>query len=215
LSGTPQLTGRFLDAVALAQELQGGERRSGTGMPFLSHLLVVTGLVIEDGGDEDEAIAALLHDAVEGGGGRPLLKRIERDFGARVARIVELLSDTLDGRSELSWVELKARYLEQLDACEDEGTLRVALSDKLHNARSIVRDYRYEGHAIWERFTEKNAQQQLWYSTQLVELFGRKRPGALAADLRNAVDELAALIAADQEETDEPYLPDQPRGSGR
>jgi (p)ppGpp synthase/HD superfamily hydrolase len=208
LSGTPQLTGRFLDAVALAQELQGGERRSGTGMPFLSHLLVVTGLVIEDGGDEDEAIAALLHDAVEGGGGRPLLKRIERDFGARVAGIVELLSDTLDGRSELTWVELKARYLEQLDACEDEGTLRVALSDKLHNARSIVRDYRYEGHAIWERFTEKTAQQQLWYSTQLVELFARKRPGALAADLRNAVDELAALIAADQEEADEPYLPD-------
>ncbi len=176
-------------------------------MPLLAHLFVVTGLVIEDGGDEDEAIAALLHDSVEDGGGRRVLARIQSGFGARVASMVQELSDTIDGDPEKSWVELKARYLKQLEACEDPGTLRVALADKVHNARSIVRDYRYEGHATWERFTEKTAQQQLWYSRELAELFSRKRPGPLADDLRDAVDELTALIAADPQETDEPYVP--------
>jgi (p)ppGpp synthase/HD superfamily hydrolase len=121
-----------------------------------------------------------------------------------VAGIVEELSDTIDGDTQTPWVELKARYLKRLEACEDEGTLLVALADKLHNARSIVRDYRYEGHVIWERFTEKTAQQQLWYSRQLAELFGRKLPGPLAADLRDAVDELAALIEADPQEAGPP-----------
>jgi (p)ppGpp synthase/HD superfamily hydrolase len=208
LSGPPQLTGRFLEAVALAQELQGSERRSGTGMPFLAHLFVVTGLVIEDGGDEDEAIAALLHDTVEDGGGWPVLERIEASFGVRVARMVKELSDTIDGDPDTPWIDLKARYLERLEACDDEGTLRVALADKVHNARSIVRDYRYEGHVIWERFTEKTAQQQLWYSSRLAELFTRKRPGPLADELRDAVEQLAALIAADPRETDQPYEPE-------
>jgi (p)ppGpp synthase/HD superfamily hydrolase len=207
LSGPPQLTERFLQAVALAQELQGRERRSGSGMPFMGHLLVVTGLVIGDGGGEDEAIAALLHDTVEDGGGREVLDRIERGFGARVARMVEELSDTIEGDADAAWVELKARYLAQLERCDDEGTLRVALADKLHNVRSIVRDYRYEGHVMWLRFAEKTAQQQLWYSSRLVELFTRKRPGPLTDDLRDAVEQLAALIAADEHEPYEPYEP--------
>jgi (p)ppGpp synthase/HD superfamily hydrolase len=176
-------------------------------MPVLAHLFVVTGLVLEDGGDEDEAIAALLHDAVEDGGGRSVLERIEGSFGVRVARMVQELSDTIDGDLDTPWIELKARYLKQLEACDDDGTLRVALADKVHNARSIVRDYRYEGHMIWERFTEKTAQQQLWYSNQLAELLARKRPGPLADELRDAVEELAALIAADPQETDPPYEP--------
>ena len=149
------LTARFLAAVALAAERHGRDRRAGTGIPYLAHLLVVTGLVVEDGGDEDEAIAALLHDAVEDGGGRALLERIESQFGLRVAAIVEHLSDTIDGATEGTWVERKAHYLVQLERCEDPGTLRVGLADKLHNARSIVRDYRQEGHVMWGRFTEK------------------------------------------------------------
>jgi (p)ppGpp synthase/HD superfamily hydrolase len=204
---TPALTGRFLAAVALAEELHGRDRRSGTQIPYVAHLLVVTGLVIEDGGDEDEAIAALLHDAVEDGGGRPLLERIQREFGLRVAEIVERLSDTIEPGPATLWVERKAGYLEQLEAYKDEGTLRVALSDKLHNARSIVRSYRQAGDLLWGRFTEKSAQQQLWYLRQLVELFSRKRPGSFATDLRNAVEELAILIAADDQESDEPYTP--------
>ena len=92
----PALTERFLAAVALAQEVHGHVRRSGTEIPYLAHLLVVTGLVIEDGGDEDQAIAAMLHDAVEDGGGRAMLERIARSFGPRVAAVVEACSDTVD-----------------------------------------------------------------------------------------------------------------------
>ena len=197
----PPLTERFLAAVALAEELHGRDRRSGTEIPYLAHLLVVTGLVIEDGGDEDEAIAALLHDAVEDGGGRPLLERIERSFGAAVARLVESLSDTIEAVSNEPWIDRKVRYLDKLEHCDDESTLRIGLADKVHNARSIVRDYRATGPAIWERFAPiKTADQQLWYYGRLVDLFTRKRPGPLAEDLRVAVAELTALVAADEDD---------------
>lgn len=92
----PHLTERFLGAVALANEAQGEQRRLGTEIPYLAHLLVVAGLVLEDGGDETQAIAALLHDAVEGGGGVPMLERIRADFGDEVAAIVEACSDSVD-----------------------------------------------------------------------------------------------------------------------
>ncbi len=110
----PPLTERFLAAVALAEELHGRDRRSGTEIPYLAHLLVVTGLVIEDGGDEDEAIAALLHDAVEDGGGRVLLDRITRSFGPHVADIVERLSDSVEVDPQEPWIERKPPTL--LDA---------------------------------------------------------------------------------------------------
>src|SRR3974390_950283 len=105
----PALTEPFLAAVALAQEAHGHVRRSGTEVPYLAHLLVVTGLVIEDGGDEDQAIAAMLHDTVEDGGGRAMLERINRSFGARVATIVEGCSDTVDLDPSESWIERKGR----------------------------------------------------------------------------------------------------------
>jgi (p)ppGpp synthase/HD superfamily hydrolase len=183
---TPALTERFLAAVALAEETHGRVRRQGTEIPYLAHLLVVTGLVLEDGGDEDEAIAAMLHDSVEDGGGRPMLARVERSFGRRVAAIVEHLSDSIDPDPDEPWISRKRRYLKGLDSCEDEGVLRVGLADKVHNARSIVRDYREEGHALWERFTQKTAREQLWYYGGLLSLFERKRPGPMTEDLRRA-----------------------------
>jgi (p)ppGpp synthase/HD superfamily hydrolase len=155
----PALTERFLAAVALAQEVHGHVRRSGTEIPYLAHLLVVTGLVIEDGGDEDQAIAAMLHDAVEDGGGRAMLERIARSFGMRVVAIVEGCSDTVEVDVSEAWIERKRRYLAHLREIEDDAILRVALADKVHNARSIVRDYRDEGHALWERFTQKTARE--------------------------------------------------------
>ena len=85
----PALTERFLASIALAQEVHGDQRRTGTEIPYMAHLLVVTGLVLEDGGDEDQAIAAMLHDSVEDGGGRPILESIDQTFGPRVAAIVE------------------------------------------------------------------------------------------------------------------------------
>jgi len=193
----PQLTQRFLAAVTLAAEVHGRERRTGTEIPYLAHLLVVTGLVLEDGGDEDQAIAAMLHDAVEDGGGRPMLDRIAREFGPRVAAIVEGCSDTVDGDPSEPWVERKRRYLGHLPQVADDAVLRVALADKVHNARSIVRDYRQEGHRLWERFTQKTAREQLWYYGGLLEFFQERRPGPLTEDLWRAVGELAWLVARD------------------
>jgi (p)ppGpp synthase/HD superfamily hydrolase len=194
----PALTDRFLDAVAMAQEVHGRARRPGTQIPYMAHLLVVTGLVLEDGGGEDDAIAALLHDTVEDVGGRPLLERIARTFGSRVAEIVEGCSDSIDGDSEEPWIERKRHYLEHLPEVEDEGVLRVSLADKVHNARSLVRDYRRAGNRLWERFEEKTAADQLWYYGALLEFFERRRPGPLTEDLRRAVDELATLVERDE-----------------
>ena len=197
------LTGRFLDAVALAEQVHGRARRSGTEIPYMAHLLVVCGLVIEDGGDEDEAIAALLHDAVEDGGGRRLLTEIGARFGPRVAEIVEGLSDSIDGDPAESWISRKARYLEHLRDCHDRSILRVGLADKVHNARSIVRDYRQEGRALWARFPEKTARDQLSYYGGLLTVFEANAPGPLTEDLWRAVGELAWLVACDEAEQSE------------
>ena len=195
----PPLTERFLTAVAFATEIHPG-RRLGTEIPYMAHLLVVTGLVLEDGGSETDAIAAMLHDTVEDGGGRALLERIREEFGQRVATIVAACSDTLEADDPRSWRERKASYLAHLPSVTDDAVLRVVLADKVHNARSIVRDYRAEGHALWERFTNKTADDQLWYYTELLRLFDERRPGPLVEDLRRAVAELAALVTTDTDE---------------
>ena len=130
----PQLTDRFLAAMALAARIHTG-RRLGTEIPYMAHLLVVAGLVLEDGGSETEAIAALLHDSVEDGGGRPLLAQIDREFGPRVAMIVAACSDTLDADDPRPWRDRKASYLAHLPTITDDATLRVVLADKVHNAR--------------------------------------------------------------------------------
>lgn len=193
----PHLTDRFFAAGSFANEVHGGHRRLGTQIPYSAHLLIVAGLVLEDGGDETQAIAALLHDAVEDGGGRPMLDRIRSEFGEDVAAIVEACSDTVDPGDPRSWRERKAAYLAHLPEVTDEATLRVALADKVHNARSIVRDYRAEGHALWERLTNKTVDDQLWYYRALLEFFGTRRPGPLVEDLRRALAELEDLAAHD------------------
>ena len=190
----PRLTERFLAATDLAVEIHGDRRRLGTEVPYMAHLLIVTGLVLEDGGDEDDAIAALLHDAVEDGGGRPVLERIEGQFGHEVAEVVAALTDNLDDDEEPPWRERKERYLEHLSEVTDERVLRVALADKVHNARSIVRDYREEGDPLWERFENRTADDQLWYYGELLRFFAERRPGPLVEDLERATDELAVLV---------------------
>ena len=201
IGGAPaELGERFRGAVALAIELHGRRRRDGTGIPQLAHLLVVCGLVVEDGGDEDQAIAALLHDAAEEGGGREVLARIGERFGARVAAIVEACTDAPDGDAGEPWIVRKRRYLAHLPYVTDDAVLRVALADKVNNARSIVRDYRAEGPALWRRVEQRTARDQLWYYGGLLDFFERRRPGPLTADLERVVDELAWLIARDPAE---------------
>ena len=153
--------------------------------------------MLEAGGDEDEAIAAVLHDSVEDGGGRPLLARIESDYGGRVAAIVAACSDTLEpGSDDRSWKQRKQAHLGHLAATRDDAVLRIMLADKVHNARSIVRDFRSEGDALWQRYSNRTPDDQLWYYDELVRLFDQRAEGPLVADLRRAVEELRELLAA-------------------
>ena len=187
-----------MEAFELANEIHGEQRRAGTDIPFMAHLLVVTGHVLADGGDEEETVAALLHDAVEDGAGQPMLDLIEERFGARVASIVEGCSDTIDATGEKEpWTARKRRYLAHLSLVEDDGILRVSLADKVDNVRTLVGDYRREGHALWERIASRNASQQLWYYRRLVAFFEENRPGPLSDDLRQAVEEFSTLVMLD------------------
>lgn len=124
-----------------------------------------------------------------------MLERIRRSFGDRVAEIVEGCSDTIDGDPDETWVERKAHYVNHLQGTGEDGILRVALADKVHNARSIVRDYRESGNALWERFTQKTARDQLSYYGGLLQFFGERHPGPLTEDLWRAVGELAWLVS--------------------
>ena len=156
----PLLGERFQDALEFAAATHRTQTRKGSGIPYIGHLLGVCSLVIEEGGDEDEAIAALLHDAAEDRGGRKMLDEIDERFGENVASIVEACSDTLDWPKP-PWKERKQTYAEHL-AGQPESVLRVSLADKLFNARSILRDYLVVGDDVWGRFQTGRAG-QLWY----------------------------------------------------
>ena len=184
--------------------MHGGQRRLGTQIPYVAHLMIVSGLVLEDGGDETQAIAALLHDAVEDAGGAAMLDRIHAEFGAEVAAIIRGCSDSLDPDDSRSWRERKASYLAHLPDVVDEATLRVALADKVHNARSIIRDYRSEGHTLWQRFTNKTLDDQIWYYRALVQFFSTRHLGPLVEDLRRALAELQDLAVHDSAATKAP-----------
>ena len=189
-----RLSKRYAEAVEYAARLHGDQVRKSTSIPYVAHLLSVSALVIDDGGTEDEAIAALLHDAAEDQGGRGALEDIRADFGDRVAEIVEGCSDSFAGEPKAPWRERKERYLEHLEVA-DEGTLRVSVADKVDNTRAIRRDFHEVGHAVFDRF-KRPADEQLWYYRSLVEIFGRRFPGALAAELERTVDEIERLVAA-------------------
>ncbi len=192
-ASTPSLGPRFTRALELAYELHAGQTRKGSGVPYFGHLLGVTSIVIETGSSEDEAIAALLHDAAEDQGGRETLARIGSEFGDEVAEIVESCGDSL-GDPKPPWRERKRAYLEHLEEAS-ESALKVSLADKLHNARTIVVDYRDVGEALWERFNA-DRDQVLEYYRALAAIFSRLTPGALATELAVTVGELDALVAA-------------------
>jgi (p)ppGpp synthase/HD superfamily hydrolase len=125
-----------------------------------------------------------------------MLARIRAELGEEVGRVVEACSDTNDPDDARSWRELKASYLAHLADVDDEATLRVVLADKVHNARSIVRDYRSEGPALWSRIPNRTRDDQLWYYRALADFFAAAHPGPLVEDLRRAVDEIEELVSA-------------------
>lgn len=184
---------RFAEALALAHELHAGQVRKGTAIPYVSHVLAVASIVLDHGGNEDEAIAALLHDAVEDCGGAPVLADIRRRFGERVAGIVAACSDT-DQTPKPPWQARKENYLAHLRDAPASVRL-VSAADKLHNARAILADYRQIGEALWGRFNATKAQ-TLWYYRALVEAFAAHGSSPLVSELARAVDEIERLAGA-------------------
>lgn len=190
----PSLTERFDAAYRYAADLHREDRRKGTDVPYLTHLLSVAALVLEDGGDETQAMAALLHDAAEdhptaeGPVGR--LREIEETFGAEVEALVRFCTDHLEVVKPPTELR-KDRYVAHLREAEDLGGLRISLADKLHNARSILRDLEVHGDALWERFNT-GASFQLHYYRGLVEAF---RSRAAVGFTSPMVEELARAVA--------------------
>jgi (p)ppGpp synthase/HD superfamily hydrolase len=162
------LTSRFEQALIYTNKLHSAQTRKQSSVPYIAHLLSVAGLVLEAGGDEDEAIAALLHDAVEDQGGMTTLFEIKRLFGQRVADIVEGCTDACT-IPKPPWRNRKQKYLNHLRHASTE-VIRVSLADKLHNARSILRDLHRSGESTWEKFNG-GKEGTLWYYRSLVEIF--------------------------------------------
>jgi (p)ppGpp synthase/HD superfamily hydrolase len=195
------LSERFFDALRFAAELHNQQVRKGAEVPYISHLLGVSSLVLEHGGSEDEAIAALLHDAIEdqaqhNGGPEALGAKIRDRFGDRVVTIVSACTDA-DAVPKAPWRERKERYLKHVAQTLDPGYHRVTIADKLHNARAILLDYRIHGDALWERFHGKEPAEHLWYYRGLVDAFRAAglAPKALIDELDRVVSELEALVS--------------------
>ncbi len=184
---------RFLRAFLFAAEKHAGQTRKASGIPYLAHLMGVASLVLEFGGDEDMAIAGLLHDVVEDCGGAPMLQEVRRRFGARVAKIVEGCTDS-DVDPKPPWRERKENYLRHLKSANAETRL-VSAADKLNNVRSIVADHREVGELIWARF-KGGRDGTLWYYRALLREFLRK-PNRLIREFQLAVRELEARAKLD------------------
>jgi (p)ppGpp synthase/HD superfamily hydrolase len=186
------LTDRFDRALLYATHVHGGQVRKGTSTPYVAHLLAVSATVLEYGGDEDLAIAALLHDSVEDQGGRARLEDVYNRFGERVARVVaacsDSLADTAKGEKKADWRTRKETYIAHL-AAADEDVLRVSLADKVHNARAILRDLRKPdiGQKIWSRFSQPR-EDTIWYYRSLAKKFRERLPGQLADELTEIIE---------------------------
>ena len=185
------LSERFEQALVFATRLHAGQVRKGTQIPYVSHLLGVASLALDHGADEDEAIAALLHDAVEDQGGQPTLEEIRRRFGDRVAEIVAGCTDA-DVLPKPPWRQRKEAYIAHLEHASPSGRL-VSACDKLHNARAILNDYQNVGDALWTRFNG-GRDGTLWYYRELVAAFRRHSGDTpLVEELDRVVHELHRL----------------------
>jgi (p)ppGpp synthase/HD superfamily hydrolase len=183
------LTTRFDEALVLASDLHRTQSRKGTQVPYAAHLLAVAALALEHGADEDEAIAALLHDAVEDQGGPGTATMIRDRFGDRVAEIVLACTDT-DVVPKPPWRPRKEAYVAHIRVASASARL-VSACDKLHNVRTLVADYRVVGEALWDRFT--GGRETLWYYRALVDAFASHGRTPVVDELDRAVTDLENL----------------------
>jgi len=181
---------RFQDALAYAAALHAGQRRKLSGEPYVAHLLAVAAIVMEHGGDEDEAIAALLHDAVEDQGGLATREEIGRRFGQRVVEIVDGCTDAVE-TPKPPWRPRKEAFIGRLHGASTSVRLVVA-ADKLHNAQSILRGYRRLGQSLWGQF-RGGREGSLWYFRAVADALRQAEPTALAEELEEAVGQMEKL----------------------
>jgi GTP pyrophosphokinase len=189
-----ELSDHFADAVAYANAAHREQLRKGTKIPYISHLLAVASIVLDHGGDEDEAIGAILHDAPEDCGGLPQLDKIRQRFGDRVAEIVGGCSDSLatDPLTKEPWHLRKERYHDHVRQTNDSSVLLVSAADKLHNARATMADLGRDGPDVWRRF-RGGRDGALWNYTVLLDVYSKSsdpRVRAIAAELAPVVGAL-------------------------
>ncbi len=193
MSTPSKLSKRFEEALIYALDLHAAQTRKGTEVPYASHLLSVAALVLEDGGSEDEAIAALLHDAVEDQGGPRTRAEIGRRFGDKVARIVDGCTDT-DETPKPPWRDRKESYIENMRRAAPE-VRRVSLADKLHNSRTILSGLRRRGDEVWQRFAG-GKDGTLWYYRALVNAYRQSGDSFLLDELERVVTEMERLASS-------------------
>ena len=181
---------RFQRAFQFAAEKHFGQTRKASTIPYIAHVMGVASLVLEAGGDEDLAIAALLHDVVEDCGGVPMLKEVRRRFGKRVAEVVDGCTDAYEVPKP-PWRERKESYIRRLKE-ESAATRLVSAADKLNNVRSILSDYRVVGESVWSRFNGRR-EGTLWYYRTLRDEFLRRDKNRITRDFDLAVRELESL----------------------
>ncbi len=181
------LSNRFDQALQLAVSLHRNQTRKSTGVPFVAHLLGVASLVLENGGTEDQAVAALLHDSVEDQGGWATLETIRDEFGEYIARLVEDLSDSFE-KPKAPWKQRKLGYISRLPEHHPDSLL-ISLADKYYNAESLLREYRRGGDTVWRQFNG-GKMGTLWYYRTMADFFNNYQPGWLARELERVVSEL-------------------------
>lgn len=169
------LSRRFEDALEFANQVHAEQKRKDSGAPYFAHVIGVAALVLEDGGSEEEAIAALLHDTAEDQGGQAMLEEVAERFGEKISRIVAECSDTLVSPKP-PWQARKEAHIQALHSAQPE-TIRIMLADKVYNSRNLLRGLLERGEMVWENF-KGGRDGTIWYFKQMYAVFSRTRPSS-------------------------------------
>ncbi|MDF5735304.1 MULTISPECIES: HD domain-containing protein [unclassified Nostoc] len=189
------LTERFTAALIYATQLHANQVRKGSGVPYVAHLLGVASIALEYGANEDEAIAALLHDAIEDQGGAATRSEIRRRFGDNVTAIVDGCTDA-DTTPKPPWRQRKEAYIAHIPTASP-SVLLVSLADKLYNAQSILKDYRVLGESVWERFQGRK-EGTLWYYRALVDAFRKTESSVIIEELERVIAQIEVLASQEK-----------------